>query len=264
MGRIITINDDNWQDFVDPNRVGRSMGLIPRDFNKQPVGCMAAAPKFDIPLIPESEWDDRLREQDKNESSLWHLWMRGGPNGGPIPPLDQNGVGYCWCHSVVSCILMARARDNQPYVDLSPFFIGSLIKNYRDEGGWNLEAMEFLAANGVPEAKYWPQRKRDRSLDTPEMRANAARHKADEWMDLDDSNWAQVVTCLLLNLPLAGDYNFWGHSVGVGKLVSLNPRKVKIINSWGDWGEAGWGDLEGGKACPNAATALRTTFASAA
>ena len=43
---------------------------------------------------------------------------------------------------------MARAKDNQPYADLSAYAIACIIKGYADEGGWNGESMQFLRERG--------------------------------------------------------------------------------------------------------------------
>ncbi len=94
-----------------------------------------------------------------------------------------------------------------------------------------------------------------RSNDNPTTWANAGLHKFTEWRDLDpDAMKAQLVTCLLSGLPVVSDFNWWGHSVCTIDLVSLNPFRTRIWNSWSDdWSENGTGILEGRKAIPDAA-----------
>lgn len=262
----ITINDNNYHDFIDPIVDGeiKRCGTIPRDFESMPKGSVSYAGPFDIPLIPESEWQSRLDAQIAAKAQLSDVRNKMGPNGGPIPSTDQNGRGYCWCHSGTSACLMVRALNNQPFVDLSAYMVGCIIKNYRDEGGWGLEGVKFLAENGIPDSKYWPQRSASRSNDTPEMRANAKLHRITEWMELGSRNKAQLVTCLLLGIPVVSDFNWWGHSVLTVDLVSLNPFKTRIWNSWGDsWSENGMGVLEGSKALPDDMTAPRVLLGSA-
>lgn len=168
----------------------------------------------------------------------------------------------CWAHSGVSAAIMARAINNQPFVDLSAYMVACIIKDYRDEGGWGLEGVEFLAENGVPSSQFWPQQSVKRSNDTPAMRENAKLHRATEWMELDNRNMkAQLVTCLLLGIPVVTDFNWWSHSVCTIDLVSVSPFKTRILNSWGDWEENGTGILEGGKAVPDDAVALRVMTA---
>ena len=257
----IIIHDGNFSDFTDPNNVGRSMGLIPRDYMRCPVGYLPCAKPFDIPLIPESEWAERLSARIANKAQLSDIRNR-GMNGQPIPSRDQNGRGYCWFHSGVSCNLLVRAINNQPYVDLSAYSGACIIKGYRDEGGWGSEGVEWQAENGCASSKFWPQQSVARSNDTPEMRANAKLHRITEWMDLEPRSKSQLVTCLLLNIPVVVDYNWWSHSVCAMDLVSLNPFRIRIWNSWGDeWSENGTGILEGNRAIPDGAIAPRVVVA---
>jgi hypothetical protein len=89
------------------------------------------------------------------------------------------------------------------------------------------------------------------------MRAEAAKRKYKKWMELDHSKMkAQLVTCLLLGIPVVSDFNWWSHSVCTIDLVSLSPFRTRIWNSWGDgWSANGTGILEGNKAIPDDALA---------
>jgi C1A family cysteine protease len=260
----VVINDYNWTDHISPVIDGdrKSHGLIPRNFSTHPVGYLECAKPFDLPLIPESEWQSRLDAQKAAKAQLSDVRNR-GMNGQPIPSRDQNGKGYCWAHSSVSAALIVRAVNNQPYVDLSAFAVACIIKGYQDEGGWGSESLEWIAANGVPSSQYWPQQSMSRSNDTPEMRANARQHEFSQWMDLDPNNMkAQLVTCLLLGIPVVSDMNWWGHSICTIDLVSINPFQTRIWNSWGDsWSENGTGILEGRKAIPDSALGARVMSA---
>ena len=265
--REIIINDANAHLFTRPGSDAYpGYGLIPRNYETHPVGYLGAlAMPFDLPLIPESEWQSRLDAQKAAKAQLSDIRNR-GMGGKPIPSRDQDGYGYCWAHSSVSACLIVRARDNQPYADLSAFAVAAIIKNYRDQGGWGAESLEWIAQNGVPTSTTWPQQSMSRSNDNPTMRADAARHKITEWMDLDPSNVKpQMVTCLLSNIPVVVDYPWWSHSVCAIDLVSISPFQIRIWNSWGDsWSDNGTGILEGRKAIPDGAIAPRVLEASSA
>lgn len=264
MATEIIISDANAHEFIQPTVDGlpRSTGLIPRDYDKYPVGFYGFAKPFDLPLIPKSEWGDRLEILKKNKSRLSDLRMRAN-NGKPIPSTDQNGRGYCWCHSGVSCNLILRALEGQPYAPLSAYMIGCLVKNYRDEGGWGTQGIEFQVEHGVPTDKYWPQQGTKKEYDTPEMRANAKLHRIEEWMDMEPRNVDQLVTCLLSLIPVVTDFNWWRHSVMGMDLESVNPLRIRIWNSWGDgWSDHGMGILEGSKAIPDGMVAPRVIRAS--
>ncbi len=256
----VIITDANYMDHMAPVVDGqfKGRGLVPRDYQKHPIGYLGAKAKpFDIPLIPESEWEARRAEQDRTKAKLSDIRNR-GMDGKPIPSRDQNGKGYCWAHSSVSASLLVRAVNNQPYADLSAYAVACIIKGYRDEGGWGSESLEWIAENGVPSSQFWPQQSMSRSNDNPAMRENAKLHKISEWMDAEPQNKAQLVTCLLLGIPVVVDYDWWSHSVCAMDLVSLSPFRIRILNSWGDsWSENGSGILEGNKAMPDGQIAPR-------
>ena len=179
-----------------------------------------------------------------------------------IPATDQNGRGYCWAHSTTSCMLLIRAMQGEPFADLSAYAVACIIKGFRDQGGWCSQSLEFIAQRGIPTSEFWPQRSVDRANDNAQTWANAAKYKCTEWMDLEPRNKAQLVTCLLLNIPVATDFNWWSHSVCTMDLVSVNPFRTRILNSWGAWGpdKDGSGILEGSKAIPDGAICPRVAM----
>lgn len=244
---------------------GQKKGLIPRNYARHPVGYLANAKPFDLQLIPESEWQSRLDALVAAKALLSDIRNRGN-NGSPIPSRDQNGKGYCWAHSGVSAHLIARAVANEPYADLSAYAIACMIKHFQDEGGWGAEGVEFQGDKGVPTSKTWPQQSMSRSNDNPATWEDAAKHKMVEWMDIDPNQAkAQMVTCLLLGIPVVVDFNWWSHSVCALDLVKINPFQIRIWNSWGDsWSENGTGILEGNHAVPDGALGCRVTTPSAA
>lgn len=261
----VLIHDGNFQQFINPvvNGERKMHGLRPRDYSTHPIGYLACAQPFNIPLIPESEWQSRLDAQKAAKARLSDVRNR-GMNGQPIPSRDQNGKGYCWAHSSTSAALICRALAGEPYADLSAFAVACIIKNFQDQGGWGAESLEFIAQRGVPTSQFWPQQSMSRTHDNAQTWANAANNKFTEWMDLDPQNMkAQLVTCLLLGIPVVSDFNWWGHSVCTMDLESLLPFTTRIWNSWGDsWSQNGTGLLQGSKAIPDGAVAPRIITAS--
>src|SRR5438105_14137459 len=106
----VIINDLNAHLFINPVVDGerKAHGLMPRDYMRCPVGYLPCAKPFDLPLIPESEWQARLDAQIATKSQLSDI-RNTGMDGQPIPSRDQNGRGYCWIHSGVSANLIIRA-----------------------------------------------------------------------------------------------------------------------------------------------------------
>lgn len=236
----------------------RGHGLVPRDLATYPPQMFD--PPSGLALIPRSEWDARLDEQEREKSSLEHVR-------GEIPSLDQNGQGFCWAYSTGSALTLVAALNNRPYVRLSPHAVACKIKNFRDEGGWCGLSAKFARETGFPDVTVWPEKSMSRSSDTAATWANAARRKvtedfADLTRDVYDQNltFDQVATCLLAGIPCMTDFNHWSHSVCAIRLVRVEAGSygLKIWNSWADaWGERGMGILRGSKAIPDGAVAIR-------
>jgi hypothetical protein len=306
-GNTLILHDGNPHLWQSPTVDGdtKTHGLVPRDYSTHPVGCYAGIRAYhavDMPLIPQSEWSQRLKDLTAAGARLSDIRRRGW-NGKPIPSRDQNGRGYCWAHSGVSAHLVVRARDGQPYVDLSAYAIACQIKSFADEGGWGAQGVDWQIANGVPTSKTWPQQSTNRDNVNDAMKAESALHKIDEgWIDLASQQWDrnlawnQFGSCSLSGDPDIRDYNWWSHSVCgldlvegtsiyptcrneyTGKLVTLQEFEVvwdmqdpvtagfgcRILNSWGDsWSDLGEGILPPQKAVPDGGVALRTVTASA-
>ena len=170
--------------------------------------------------------------------------------------------------------MLARARDNQPYVRPSAFAIACMIKNFRDQGGWNPEAVEFMVNRGVPTVKTWPEKSTSRSNNNESTWAEAARFKVTEgFMDMQLSkydrnlNLDQLMTCLLCRIPCPIDLFWWGHSVCAMDplefdnslpLSDNNRWGGRIWNSWTDsYGVNGTAVLRGSKFIPDGATGLK-------
>lgn len=260
---------DIWNDYVviddyTPNNVPfdstYSRGGVPRDFSVQPAE--AFADPAGMPLIPQSEWDARIDEQEREQSSLEHLYLRAGWEN-----LDQGQWGYCWTHSVTHASMMARTRDNQPHVPLSAFAVAATIKKGANQGGWCGLAAQFARDRGIPSQNKWPQGDaRYRTYDRPDVWEDAARYKVTEdWVDLarplysQNLTFAQVASCLLQNMPCALDFNWWAHSVCGVRLVRIERGRygVLILNSWKNWGRRGLAVLSGQRMYPDGAVCTR-------
>jgi hypothetical protein len=286
-------SDVNYDWTVDGERKAR--GAIPRDYAVQP----SPKCKVEIPLIPRSEWAERLREQTRAKARLSDIRNR-MDNGKQAKSYDQNGQGYCWFYSVTAAATLLRATMKLPYVRLSAHSGASKIKNFADQGGWCGLAMEFIQLYGVVPESHWPAKARDRSLDNAANWEEAKKYIVTEgWVDLDvavyDRNLTvdQVATFMLTTTPGAFDFNHWGHSVAWldlvdgstlvntvrgdnGKLVDVatfdrimgmnDPMtsgfSFSLWNSWTDsWGDKGVGILSGSKMIPDGAVALTTMAA---
>lgn len=257
----VFIHDGNWQDHVVGVVGGVEMGrgLVARDHDDEPLGGFAAP--FDLPVIPRSQWPALIAEQERTQSSLWHIRER-GLNGQRIPSLNQGQTNYCWSHGPVSAMTLIRAFMGQPYVRLSATAVAAIIKGGRNQGGWGTEALRWIAAHGCPPVDLWPPNDRSLRHDTPAMRTEAGKNKITEWYDLRPRNFDQLATCLLLNIPVAVGYNWWSHEVCAIRLRQAGGAYVvDIWNSWGDsYGTDGIGTLSESRATPDDAVAPRVVM----
>lgn len=269
MPKDLIIHDTTPNDILFPKEFGR--GLVPRDYSVDPPEMFA--PPSEIKLIPRSEWDARIDEQEQQKSSLEHIRDIGN-NGQRIPSLNQTQSNFCWAHSSTGAVILRRAVMGLPYVPLSAYAVACLINNYANQGGWCGLSAKFIRENGAPSQKYWPQGSFSRSNDTPEMRASMAQHKITlDWVDLTQPLYQQNLTfdmlgsLLLQNVPCPVDYSWWSHSVLGIRLVRIEAGSygVKIWNSWGDdFGTNGLAVLQGQRAIPDSALGVQSVTASLA
>lgn len=251
-------------DFSHPT--DQRFGMVPRDYDECPETMFASPNEMDV--IPEGEWDARFDEQEASESSLEHLFLRGGQPA--FTNLDQNGHGYCWAYSVGHSIMLDRLKRNLPAVRLNPHATAAIIKGGRDEGGWSGLSAQFArevgyAVEGTGPG-MWPLHSRDLRNDTPVLRSAMALHKiTEDWVDLTKRVYDQVLTtkqiatCGFNNVPVPSDFNWWGHAVCQVRWVRIEPGSwgPLILNSWKGWGRFGLAVLRGSQGIANGAVATR-------
>lgn len=247
-----------------------SFGHVPRDYEEDPQSMFASP--TEIELVPTSEDDARYDEQEATKSSLEHIYLS-GPNGEPaFVNLDQNGNGYCWAYSTGTAIMLDRLKQNLPPLRLNPHGPAAIIKGGRDEGGWCGLSAKWARENGYPVEGtgpgQWPLHSRNLKYDTPECRAEMAKHKVlEDWCDLSrqvyDQNLTerQLATCGFNNIPAPSDFNWWSHSVCQVRWVRIERGNwgPLILNSWKGWGRYGLAVLQGSKRTANGALAFRMT-----
>ena len=237
----MTYISDTSQDLVltdrDPVQELRefSRGYEERDWNQSPYGEGYAAP-FDIPLIPRSEWRERIEDMEKTESRLSDLCEREG-----LTVLNQGRTNFCWANGPVHCVEILRLSQGQPKVRLSPASVAAPIKNYRNVGGWGEESLEYIVKHGIVPQELWPQDAISRQYQTDRAQKERGKYQVDEWWDLQPRNFDQLMTCLLLRIPVSVAYNWWRHLVMAVDPVALDGGfGIRIRNSWGTrWGRNG-------------------------
>lgn len=257
----LKIHDGNWQQYASPDATpdGLSRGYIDRDYDEYPEGTFGQS--FDIPIIPESEYQARIQYLVETKSLLSDLRKHY-----KIPSRNQNGTNYCWFHGPVTGVICVRMRMGLPYVDLSPASGAAVIKRGANQGGWGSAALQHIIEDGVADSTHWPHnnlRSWRELSQNPEVIANKKEHRITEWYELRPNNMPQLMTCLLHRIPVAVGYNWWGHEVCAVDPVWIDGTyAIRIWNSWGDgWSDNGMGILQGRKMSPNDAVAPRVSVA---
>ena len=242
-----------------------SFGCVPRDYDLDPV-LLRDSPDS-LQILSDAECDAYYDEQQAQESSLLHQYLRGYGDGKPaFENLDQNGQGYCWAYSTAQAIMLDRMRRNMPPVRLSAHAVACKIMNFRDEGGWCGLSAKFARSTGYPTVDVWPEKSMSRKYDTPATWENAALHMVSEdWYDLGKKEWDQVLskkqlkTLGVTNTPMMLDYNRFSHSMAGIVVVRFEPGAwgPVVLNSWKGWGYHGLGVLA--EMWPDNACAIRST-----
>lgn len=250
------IDDTNYLSYAPPSDViingeVKSRGRVVPDAQevsriRSSLGPFLTA--FNLPLIPRSEWEPRIKEMEETKTRLSDQRLQANINS-----LDQNGTNYCWGNGPTSALHMLMIKTGGPFIPLSPASVCGPIKNFANSGGWGYAALEFMVKNGIVPQKYYPANSRDRSYYNEVNKKIALRYVVTEWLELASRNLEQLMTAALLRLPIAVGYNWWSHEVmGIDPVWINNAPGLRIWNSWGEsYGSRGMSVLTGSKMLPD-------------
>jgi hypothetical protein len=106
---------------------------------------------------------DRLclnrKKHIERESYDGMVYCASVPNGTLIT--RRNGTmlisGNCWIFGPTKAVEIIRLIQGQPMISLSATSVGAQIKNFREEGGWGQEGLEFIAEHGIIPESLWPE-----------------------------------------------------------------------------------------------------------
>lgn len=208
----------------------RATGYIPRDYKSFPLGSDTVHTKqWDGPLLSLQEAAELAKDNVAKKLDPLSLCLKRN-----ILPTYQNGYGYCWAAAATQCLMIVLGKEGQPTVRLSHTAMAAKIKNYRDRGGNAFEAFPFMAEHGLPTIDLWPENEVDKSLDTPEMRAQAKLRCAIEWFELPDNSDEHKWTAMANNFAIWSGYMNIGHAMCSARFEldnRGNPMSLDI-NSW--------------------------------
>ena len=235
------INDDNYrQHLIGP--AGKAKGFL--GSRMRPRSAIEGRKTFNdlgIPLVPESEWKDRIEEREANKATLKDFSIDAG-----LPCKDQGRTNYCWINAPTHCSEIVNLLTTGQVISLSPASAGARIKNFANVGGWGSQGLKWMGDHGVNRSSDWPDNEIDRKYNTPENQQKALEFLVVEEYQLQTLQ--ERISCLFANIPIADGYNWWSHEVTGIDPVWNGRIALRSRNSWGmTYGDRGFFVLEGSK-----------------
>ncbi len=151
--------------------------------------------------------------------------------------LDQNGYGSCATESPTQGLMIVRDVGGHPFVLLNPLSIYRVTSGGSDNGSSIDENLAFARTVGILPEAYWPRSKGFHATPPAGWQAEAAKYKIGEFYDIATED--EFGSALLRGFAVV--FGWSGHSVIATSLLSTT--KFEYANSWGDWGDQGFGTL---------------------
>ena len=259
------IDESNYRDFTGVNGVVEIAGdkrHLCCKYGKATPGMVSLPESFKI--IPRNEVASRSKDLVQSGADLISMVRRS-----KIKIKDQNGTNYCWVNCTASAIEYNRELQGEPYVELSPAFIGNMGSNFTNSGGYIEDALEIAVKYGCPSVEYvspnnlsreWYNKNKEATF------ANAALHKITNWVNLGYARGAgslndKVRTCLLQRIPVVVALDWWSHAILYNHVFENFDWGFQ--NSWtASYGDKGMGRLSESKGSPSAAFIPASSIAS--
>jgi hypothetical protein len=194
-------------------------------------------------LVPESDWEEIIKEQEKLKSRTSDFVTRH-----KIPYKDQGRTNYCWIYAPTHACEITAVKQGQPYIELAPESVGARIKNFANVGGWGLEGLKKIIEWGIVPRSMWPAWELQRKYDTTASRTEALKYRVNEWYECRPRTINQMVSLILRGLVGAAGLNWWGHEVTYCDVLWLDGKvAIRARNSWLNYGDNGFFTLQGSK-----------------
>ena len=207
-----------------------------------------AEPFSDDLLIPRSDWEEIIKEQERKQARISDL-----VNYYKIPPKNQGRLNYCWIYAPVHAMELLRVRQGYAYKPLAAAQVGACIKRGRNVGGWGMEGVRWIGEHGIAaESDYGSRPEILGGYSSSAMMAAAAAHRLTEWVECRPKSIDQMVSMLLRGYAGAIGLDWWHHEVTACEAIWLDGDiAIRIRNQWPGWGSNGFGILRGSKMVPS-------------
>jgi len=259
IGRMSIIDESTAHKYINAPE-GMTKGYEGRNWEKYAYGSVPFCAPRTRKVYDRAEWPERLRDREANGSRLKDLAKYVG-----IKTKNQQQTNFCWFNAPIQGLQLKRAWLNLPYVSLSPASGACHVTNYRNVGGYGLQALEWLKSHGAVPSELWPDNAIDPRYDTPKAREAAMLYRFMDWEDLRPRSFDELFSALLDYDPTIVGHNWWGHEVLHTDPVQIGRNTFGTIfwNSWGeDFEDGGFAVMSEDKATPDDAQSLRNVYAS--
>jgi hypothetical protein len=201
---------------------GKKKGCLRR---KTAFGKVFAPMAEKVEVLPWGEIRERIHEALSNRRHVKQI-------------LDQDGAGSCAAEKTAQAIMTTRVKAGQPHVLLNPWSIYNTTSGGRDNGSSIDENLEFARTRGcLPEA-VWPRSKGWRKDPPRELWDRFGKHfRLEEVYDIGST---QETATALIEQNVVG-FGWDGHACMMNAL--LHEDSAEYANSWGDWGDEGFGTI---------------------
>ena len=259
----LIIGDDNWKQHVENGSqvLGKFGCVRPRYPMRRAPGRTFA--DLGIPLIPDSEVKDRIREKQQQRSFLKDLCQAVGTANFC---LDQGNRGQCHvygnCGAYRTLTIKAGGTIRLPSAQ-------ALAWNTWDGRTWGNngadpgDSFQCLIEEGAARHTIWPMDANGQSSkhNTEQARRDADKCKLVVGVNLgyEDDILREVWSCILQNIPGSWCFDWWGHHTEGFTHGVLNGNEACPggRNSWGaEYGEDGYYVLSGSRKRPSGAWAF--------
>lgn len=205
------------------------------------------------------DWPELMALQEKHRTSPYHIHKDY-----KVPVLSQKSTNYCWMFGTVAGMMNRYAMMDGVSPLLSPAGPACQGKNYRNEGGWGREAVEYIKEYGVPTQSAWPNCSFNKKLpEQPSVKKSSKKHNIVQFELCERYDFDTVMSALLdpyNSSPVTLGLLWWGHLVlGLQAIRYDGEWGIVFVNSWDyNWGEGGYGVLLGDKANPTEAVVIKS------
>jgi hypothetical protein len=178
-------------------------------------------------IVPDQFWDELCQTEA-------HKYQRERI---AKPIYDQNSTGSCAAESSNGGLNAIYSRMGQPLVLFNPLFVYHTTSGGRDSGSVIGDNVEFLIEYGACPEEVWPRHKGFKATPPQEAYDVAAFFRLLEAFYVETI--PEFVSGLLKDYVIHFGYS--GHAVLADRY--LGGGRIEYKNSWGNWGDAGFGTL---------------------